>query len=103
MRSLLISIALGVGALGFLGSTPARADANVPGAAVQVQYAPYYNGYYAPAYGYPGYSYYVYPSYGYYSVPYYYGPRPYYWGGYRGYWGGYRWGHGWHGGYYRRW
>src|SRR5262249_41427914 len=78
MKSLVLSAALGVGAL--FGMSPARADASWLSEALHPRYAyadPYYYGnsysYYGPAYDYyvPGTAYYgpAYPSY-YYGSPY---------------------------------
>jgi hypothetical protein len=107
MRSLLLSVALGVGALGLLGATPARSEASWLSEALHARYDPYYYDYYSPSFVYPDYNYYTpgyvypnsdnyaYPQYGNYSWPYYSPSRSFYWGGYRGHWHGDH--HGWYG------
>ena len=107
MKSLIVSAALGLGALGLVGLTPSKAQASWLSEALHARFDPaygysYYN--YAPAYGYP---YYDYPYGTYYSGPTYYYGVPYgsYWYGPRYYrpWYGHRWhehhGHEWHGGH----
>ena len=44
MRSLLLSVALGLGALGVIGATPSRADASWLSQALHARYDPYYYG-----------------------------------------------------------
>jgi hypothetical protein len=116
MRSLFLSVALGIGALGLIGATPSRTEASWLSQALHARYDPYYygsgydGGYYPYSYAYPGYSSYsygyAYPSYRYYSRPYYgYFARPYYgharsfyWGGNHGHWSGHH--GGWHAGHH---
>jgi hypothetical protein len=70
MRSLFLSIVLGLVSLGLVGLTPQRAEAQWPRysgyyyPSTSYYYsAPYYSGYYYPrTYSYPGYSGYYYPQ-----------------------------------------
>jgi hypothetical protein len=71
MSSLLLSVALSVGAMGFPGATPSRTEANWLSQALHGRYDPYYYSYYSPWYVYPDYGYYtpgyVYPRFSYYA------------------------------------
>jgi hypothetical protein len=113
MKSLLVAAALGLGSLGLVGLTPAKADASWLSEALHRRYDPGYYAYYAPPvydygdyYG-PSTSYYVDPGYVYppptvyYSTPYYTPTWSYYWWSGPRYYGhhhheGWHGGHGWH-------
>ncbi|HXG09004.1 MAG TPA: hypothetical protein VNK04_04380 [Gemmataceae bacterium] len=88
MRSLFLSVVLGMVALGILGLTPSDAQARWWRAPVVSYYYPVYSYYYTPAFYPPGYvysSYYVAPAYYPVYTTYYYTPGYVYTSGYRVY------------------
>jgi hypothetical protein len=105
MKSLIVAAALGLGSLGLIGATPAKANASWLSQALHARFDPYYyGGYYAPGYVYPSYNYYsptyVYPGYGYNyrpGVSFWWGSGPRYSRGWHGHWHGHR--NAWHGGH----
>jgi hypothetical protein len=117
MKSMILSAVLGLGALGLVGATPAKAEASWLSEYLHARFDPtynaypYYPGYYGDPYSAPVYDYYYAPSYSYgayWSPPaYYYNLYPAYgyryghhsWHGYHGHHGYHHGGHEWHGGH----